>query len=104
MSEETSLKDVVDRLDQLISLWKLANRDTIKKIKKEIEKDPVSKKILELSDGTREYGALVEEVAKVTGKSTRTVERRISDLVEMSVIRSVRKGKQVFYEKTGLYD
>jgi len=104
MSKEITLKDVVDRLDQLIVLLKLANRDIIRKIKEGIMKDPVSRKILELADGTREYTVLAEEVSKATGKSVRTVKARISDLSEKGVIRGVRKKGKVYYQPTGLYD
>lgn len=104
MSEETSLKDVVDRLDQLITLWKIANIDVLKKTKKEIMKDVVSKKILQLADGTREYSALADEVARATGKTSRTVKDRMADLVEKGAIKGVRKGRKVYYEITGLYD
>ena len=104
MNEEVTLKDVVDRLDQLIVLWKLTNQEVIKKIKNEIEKDQVSKKILEFADGTREYTVLVEEVAKATGKSTRTVKGRISELASKGVIRGIRKGGKVYYQPTGIFD
>ena len=104
MSEDVTLKDVVNRLDQLIVLWKLANRAVIRKTKEEIMKDPVSKEILNLADGTREYTALAEEVSQATGKSPRTVKTRISELSENGAIFGVRKGVKVYYQPTGLYD
>ena len=67
-------------------------------------KDNVSKKILELANGTREYTALTEEVSKATGKSIRTVQARISELTEMGVIRRIRRKGKVYYQPTGLYD
>lgn len=104
MSKEVTLKDVVDRLDQIIVLLKLANRDVIRKTKEEIMKDPVSRKILELADGTREYTVLAEEVSKATGRSVRTVKARISELSEKGAIRGVRKRGRVYYQPTGLYE
>ena len=104
MNEEVTLKDIIDRLDLLIALLKLANMDTISKIKKDLEKDPVSKKLLELADGTREYTTLAEEVAKITGKSDRTVKAKISKLTEIGALRGIRKGNKVYYQNTGLYD
>jgi|Deesub1362A_J573_1020465.scaffolds.fasta_scaffold00078_13 predicted transcriptional regulator len=103
-NEEVTLKDVVDRLDQLIVLWKLTHQEMIEKVRKEIEKDLVSMKILELADGTKEYTVLVEEVAKVTGKSTRTVKGRISELAGKGVIRGIRKGGKVYYQPTSIFD
>jgi hypothetical protein len=104
MSEEVTLKDVVDRLDQLITLWKLANMDVIRKVRKEIENDPVSMKVLELADGTKEYSLLAKEVAKSTGKSEITVKRRIAELSDKWGIKKIRKGKRVYYKDTGLYE
>lgn len=104
VSKEATLKDVVDRLDRLITLWKLANIDVLKKTKRQIMMDTVSRKILELADGTKEYSALTDEVASAVGKSPRTVRRRITDLVEKGAIRSVRRGNRVYYESTGLYE
>lgn len=104
MSEEVTLKDVVDRLDQLIVLWKLANRSVILKIKEEIMKDSVSRKILDLADGSRDYTNLAEEVSKTTGKSDRTAKGRISELSEKGAIRGIKKEGKVYYQSTGLYD
>ena len=104
MSEKVTLKDVVDRLDLLIALFKLANKDTILEVKKEIEKDPVLKKLLELADGSKEYTALAEEVAKATGKHVRTVKAKISKLAELGALRGIRRGRKVYYQNTGLYD
>jgi len=104
MNEEVTLKDVVQRLDQLIALWKLTNRDLIRKIKNEIMKDEISRKILELADGSREYTLLAEEVAKLTGKTSRTVKSRIAELSEMGIIRGTRKKGKVYYETTGVLD
>lgn len=88
----------------MIVLWKLTNRDIIRKIKEEIMEDPVSRKILEFADGTREYTVLAEEVSKATGKSVRTVKARISELSEKGAIRGIRRGGKVYYQPTGLYD
>ena len=104
MSEEVTLKDVVDRLDLLIALLKSVNEEKIRAVKQQILRDSVSRKILELADGTREYGLLADEVAKATGKSIRTVKARISELSEKGAIRRVRKGRKVYYESTGLYE
>lgn len=90
----------------MIILWKFANREIIRGVKEEITKDQVSRKILELADGSRDYTILAEEVskAKATGKTTRTVKARISELSEKGVIRGIRKGGRVYYQPTGLYD
>ena len=104
MKDEITLKDVVDRLDLLIYLLKSINEEKIRKTKEKILKDPVSRKILELADGTKEYGALAEEVARETGMSERTVKSRISELSDIGAIRKIRVGRKVYYVTTGLYD
>lgn len=104
MTEEASLKDVVDRLDQLISLWKLANLETIRKIKDEIMKDPIFRRILQLADGSRDRKTLAEKVAKSMGKTSRTVSSRITELVEKGALQGIRRGNKTFYKRTGLYD
>ena len=101
MSEEVTLKDVVDRLDLLIALLKSINEEKIRAVKQQILRDPVSRKILELADGTREYSLLADEVAKATGKSIRTVKARISELSEKGAIRGVRNGKKATMKVLG---
>ena len=104
ISEEITLKDVVERLDRLIILLKLFNKEAMQKIKQEIMSDPVKVKILELADGTREYTTLAREVAQATGKSERWVKERISQLVDIYAIVKKRVGGKVYYENSGLYD
>jgi len=102
--KEVTLKDVVDKLIELIALHKAIYREKLKEIKKQIIGDDVSRTILELADGSREYSSIVEESSKLTGKSERTVQRRISELLEIGAIRPIRKGRKVYYVTTGLYD
>ena len=71
----------------LIALLKSINEEKIRAVKQQILRDPVSRKILELADGTREYGLLADEVAKATEKIIRTVKARISELFEKGAIR-----------------
>lgn len=104
MSEKTSIRDVVDRLDTLIALMKLVYSEPIKQVREQITLDPVFRTILELADGTREYNVLAEEVARRTGRHVRTVKAKISKLLEMGAIRAVRQGKRVYYINTGILD
>ncbi len=104
MSEEASIKDVVNRLDALIALMKLIYSEQIKRVREQITSDPVFRAILELADGTREYTVLAEEVARKTGKHIRTVKAKISKLLETGVIKAIRQGKRVYYINTGILD
>ena len=100
---EVTLKDVIKRLDLLIALLKSINDEKIQAIKQQILRDPVSRKILELADGTKEYNFLAEEVANATGRSIRTVKAKFSQLSDKGAIQGIRKGRKVCYQNTGLY-
>ena len=105
MSDEYTTKDIVDRLDQLIALWKLANREELGKIKNEIEKDDISKKILELtSEDGLAYSELAENVAKLTNRGKRTVELRIMRLSDLNLLNKKREGKKVLYSNSGILE
>lgn len=80
MSEYTT-KDVVERLDQLIAIMKLANQAKLNEIKSEIEKDKISKEIIKLcSDRSWGYSDLVDQIIKNTSTSKSTAERRVAEL------------------------
>lgn len=98
------LKEISHKLSQLISLVKIANKDLIRKTKEEIKKDAVFSKILEISDGTLSAVQFKQKVANATKVSQKTVERRISELVEMGAFTATRKGKEIYYENSGLLD
>jgi len=104
MSVKESIKEIVNGLDTLIALIKLVYREPIKRVREQIISDPVFRVILELADGTREYSVLAEEAARRTSKHVRTVKAKISKLLEIKVIRAVRKGKKVYYVNKGILD
>lgn len=102
-TQEELLQEVINRLDQTIALLKLANQDAIKQAWERINKDDVSKGLLEFSDGTLESGELQKRVAEAVKKSTRTVQSRIGELVRLGALRPVRKGAKIYYEKSELF-
>lgn len=105
MSDEIGLlKEISKKLSQLIFLTKLANLKVIQEAKREIRKDEVCQEILSLADGSLSSSHLKERVMAKTKVSDTTVERRISRLVEKGALVSVRKGKESYYENSGLYD
>lgn len=62
-------KEVIDRLDQLIAITKLANKDKLDERKKQISNDEVSKAILELLEsGPMDYSTLAEKTVEKIGK------------------------------------
>ncbi len=69
-----------------------------------VEKDKISKRILELADGTVTYSELAKKVAEEMKVSEITVKRKISSLKEWGFLKTIRKGREVYYENSGLFD
>ena len=95
------LREISHKLDQLIILLKLSNRDVLNQFKREVQRDRVSARILELADGTLTYSELSKKVAEEMGVAEITVKRKISRLREMGFLIIRREGRQVFYENSG---
>lgn len=105
MSDPYTTKDVVERLDQLIAIMKLANAKTLNEYKETISKDKVSLAILELLDsGPLDYSTLYEKAAEKTGKSERTVKRRIAELSDSKILSKKREGGNVIYKNSGILE
>ena len=105
MAEEIELlKNISNKLSQLVVLTKVANAKVIAETKEEIKKDPIYRALLDLADGSLSSAQLVVKVKKRTKVSERTVRGRISELVEKGALTLVRKGKEIYYENSGLYD
>lgn len=102
--DSTLLEEISLKLTQLLSLYKLVNKDIIRKAKEETNKDVVLAKVLEFADGTMSAIPFKQKIANETKVSDKTVERRISDLVEMGALITIRKGKEIFYQNSGLLD
>jgi len=105
MSEEVKLlKEISRKLSQLIVLTKISSSKLIEETKKEIRKDKVCRKIMELADGSLGSTELKKAVITSAKVSMPTVERRMSELVEKGALTPTRKGREVYYENSGLYD
>lgn len=105
VNEETKvLKEISDKLDQLILLLKLSNREKLESFKKMVEKDKVSKRILELADGTVTYSDLVKKISEEMKVVEITVKKKISSLKEWGFLKTRREGREVYYENSGLFD
>ncbi|MFQ5884600.1 MAG: winged helix-turn-helix domain-containing protein [Thermoplasmata archaeon] len=57
---------------------------------------------MHLADENLSYSDLVKAVSDGLSVSERTVKRRISELSEKGILVSRRKGKEVYYENSGL--
>ena len=91
-------------MDQLIILTKLNSLDIIKKYKTKIRGDRVFAKILDYSDGSLSYSKLCEKVSKELGVAEITVRKKVSELKEMGFLVTERKGRQVYYATSGLFE
>lgn len=98
------LKEISNKLDQLIILTKLNSLDIIEKYKIKIRGDKVFAKILDYSDGSLSYSKLCEKVSKDLGVAEITVRKKISELKEMGFLITERKGRQVYYASSGLFE
>lgn len=103
-SEVAILKEIAHKLDQLIILLKLSNRDVLNRFKKEVQRDRVSARILELADGTLTYSDLSKKISEEMGVAEITVKKKISRLREMGFLITRREGRQVYYENSGLFE
>jgi len=103
-TEVTILKEASHKLDQLIILLKLGNRDILNQFKREIQRDSTSARILELADGTLTYSNLLKKVSEEIGVTEIIVKRKISRLGEIGFLITRREGRQVYYENSGLFE
>jgi DNA-binding transcriptional regulator PaaX len=98
------LKEISHKLDQLIILTKLNSIEIIKQYKAKIRRDKIAAKILDYCDGSLSYSKLVENVAKELGVAEITVRKKISELKDMGFLVTERKGREVYYDKSGLFE
>ena len=98
------LREISRKLSQLIVLSKLSNSTLIQSVKEEIRKDSVAQAAIDLADGFLTSSQIKEKVAAQTKVSEKTVERRTNELVEKGVLIAMKRGKEVYYSNSGLYD
>jgi len=102
--EQEILKEISYKLDQMIILTKLGSQDIIEKHKAKVRGDKVFAKIISYSDGTSSYSELCEKISKELGVAEITVMKKLSELKEMGFLVTERKGKQVYYKSSGLFE
>lgn len=97
-------EDIINRLDTIISLLKLAHREPLAIVRQELAGDDVSAAILEATAGDQPVsaGVLKSKAIKATGESESTVKRRIAALVAMGALAKQGGGHTTAYKSTGL--
>ncbi len=99
---EKLLGEISRKLDQLVVLLKISNRDSLEEFRAEIGRDDIAARILERADGTLAYSDLSRAVAGDMNVAEITVKRKIATLREMGVLIARREGRGVYYEDSGL--
>jgi len=99
------LKEISRKLDKLIALWKVSNRETIRKAAEEISRDKIAAKILEITkEEPQTYSKIARRVSVELGVAEITVKLKISKLKGLGFLVARREGKVVFYENVGLLE
>lgn len=97
------IEDVVERLDRLIALLRLAYSDRIQAARDLIAPHPVDRALLEhAADEWLGAGELKKLVMDSTGQSNSTVKARLASLVEAEVLSKRGAGPKTEYRSTGI--
>ena len=97
------LRDICQKLDSLIILSKIANRKQLDEYSRQIRRDKVSQKILQLADGTLPSSELVKAAATQLSMAEITIKKRISELAEKGILVKKKEGRIVYYEDSSLF-
>lgn len=105
MSQEKSeLSEILQKLDQLIILLKISNKAILDNYKRQLEQDKVYMRILEILEEPLSYSDISKKLHDELGVAEITVKRKIADLRAMGFLIATRKGREVYYENSGLLD
>jgi hypothetical protein len=102
--ENNELEKIAKKLDQLIVLMKISTRSSLADLKKQLEKDKMYIRILEITEEPTGYSAICDKLHAELGVAEITAKRKIADLKGMGLLVSERKGREVYYESSGLID
>lgn len=105
MSQGNSkLTEISRKLDQLIILLKLSNRAVLSEYKRQLERDKVYVRIMEIADSSLSYSDISKKLHDELGVAEITVKKKIAELKAMGLLIATRKGREVYYENSGLLD
>jgi hypothetical protein len=93
---------IIQRLDKTYALLRLAFAPQLEEARASLVAEPVTAAILGASSDWILSKKLQESVAKATGKSERTVLRRLPELVEQGVLASRGSEQRTEYRRSGL--
>jgi DNA-binding GntR family transcriptional regulator len=93
---------IIARLDTIIAVLKLANRDSIEAARNDIVSDRVNREILDRASAWAGSGTLQKAVAGKTGSSTRTVRDRLAELAAQGLLEKRGGGPTTEYRSSGV--
>ncbi len=95
--------EIIQRLDTMIAILRLAHADEIERAKEKLLSDKTNAALLKAAAGSKfvASGDLKKKVMKETGESEKTVQRRILGLVELGAL-EVRPTGLAAYRASGL--
>lgn len=90
------------RLEAIASILKLAFREQIAEVGESLRSETGKAAILDSTGGWTPAGALVNGVAKKTGRSKRSIQRDLSSLLELGVLEKRGAASSIEYRSTGI--
>lgn len=94
--------EVVDRLDQIAAILRLAHREAIESARTSVRSDKVDAAVLDGSSQWIGAGKLQAAVVAKTKTSSRTVQLRIADLLAEGLLDKRGGGPTTEYRASGL--
>jgi DNA-binding transcriptional ArsR family regulator len=95
-------EDIARRLDTIIAILQLANREEIESARSAIRADKVNAAILDATTKEIPAGKLMTTVKTKTKQSPATISRRITALLEQGALEKSGGGRTTAYRATGL--
>jgi hypothetical protein len=95
-------QEIIQRLDTLIAIQQLINKEALSAARATIREDKVNAAILDASSTWVPAGKLQSVVAGKTRAASRTVKRRTADLIALGVLEKRGGGPNIEYKATGL--
>lgn len=94
--------EIVERLDRLTAILSLAFAKEISGARSEARADPVTAMVLDSAEDWIAAGKLKQSVSRTVAVAEKTVQRRITELLEMSALTARGNGPTRQYKRTGL--
>lgn len=95
-------QQLISKLDHLIALYELVNSEALAAARSALRADPTTSAILARAEDWIPAGKLKSEIAGALSTSEKTVQRRVSELVDRRALVSQRADGGILYKSTGV--